>query len=152
MTKDAIDTINPKRRPLRAIHRGADNIGGDESIAIGNSDHHRHDDDNDEVSSKYKTKQLLDAPFLPMHNPNSIGTVHNQYTTTVLIQREARCAVLRHSFIHASHDDDLRTTSCEGFFFVLFNNNNNNNNNNNYRGGVYDISSTAIKFQFPKYK
>ena len=49
MTKDAVATINLKRSPLRVVHGGADNIGGDETITIGN-DH--HDDGNDEVNTR----------------------------------------------------------------------------------------------------
>jgi hypothetical protein len=53
MTKDAIDTINLKRCHLRAIYGGADNIGGDETIAIGYSDHHRHNDSNCKVNVRH---------------------------------------------------------------------------------------------------
>ena len=45
-------TNNLKCSPLSAVQQGLDNIGGDETITIGFSNHHHEDDDNDEVSKR----------------------------------------------------------------------------------------------------
>lgn len=71
MIKDAVNTINLKRCPLGVIHGGVDNIGGDETITIGYSD---HDDSNDEVDTRPIVALCI---ILPMYE--IVHNVHFQF-------------------------------------------------------------------------